>query len=94
MQSLEADHRHADAMHEEADQLCREWLDGGSLAAADADRLHRLLRDLRETYSRHIAIEDSELFPLAARLLDAAQLAQVGAEMASRRGLSANGSNR
>jgi hemerythrin-like domain-containing protein len=91
VESLEQDHRRADAMHEQADHLCRRWLDDGAITAADADELHRVLRDLRDTYARHIATEDGELFPLAARLLDANQLAQVGAEMARRRGLQSTG---
>ena len=38
------------------------------------------------TYARHIAIEDNEVFPLAGRVLSQDQLAQVGREMAQRRG--------
>jgi hypothetical protein len=60
-----------------------------ALPASDEEQLHRLLHDLRDIYARHILLEDSELFPLAARVLEPAQLAQVGAEMAQRRGLPA-----
>jgi hypothetical protein len=45
------------------------------------------LAELREIYTHHIAVEDREVFPLAGRVLDAQQLAQVGREMAQRRGL-------
>jgi hemerythrin-like domain-containing protein len=38
-------------------------------------------------YTRHIALEDSELFPMAARMLNPQQLQEVGQEMAQRRGL-------
>jgi hemerythrin-like domain-containing protein len=86
--ALEADHRRADAMHEEVHALCRQWLDQGTLT--DAARLRAMLHDLRDTYTRHIAVEDSELFPLAADLLEPAQLADVGREMARRRGLDAS----
>lgn len=91
IESLEKDHRFADAAHEQVDRLCRQWLDQGTIATADAEELHRLLHNLRDMYARHIVLEDSELFPLAARTLDSAQLAQIGAEMAQRRGLTANG---
>ena len=88
IEALEEDHRHADAMHEEVKQLCRRWLDAGPLPPADVRRLGDLLRDLRDTYARHIALEDSEVFPLAGRVLNPQQLAEVGREMAQRRGLS------
>lgn len=40
-----------------------------------------------ERYARHIAREESELLPMAARLLDDAALDQVGLAMRRRRGL-------
>jgi hemerythrin-like domain-containing protein len=92
VESLEDDHRRTETMHAQADRLCRRWLDGGSIAKADAETLHQLLHDLRAIYARHIDLEDKELFPLAARVLHASQIAQIGIEMAQRRGLPAGGS--
>jgi hemerythrin-like domain-containing protein len=89
IESLEDDHRHADVMHQEVDHIGRRWLEGAVLSQVDAEQLHRLLVDLRDLYARHIVLEDNELFPLAARVLDASTLTQIGAEMAQRRGLSA-----
>jgi hemerythrin-like domain-containing protein len=86
--SLEADHRRADAQHVAAKALCRRWLDAGPLPQPDRQRLSDLLHDLRQMYTSHIALEDTELFPLAARLLDRQQLRAIGHEMARRRGLS------
>jgi hypothetical protein len=40
---------------------------------------------LKVLYQRHITVEDEELFPAAARVLDDAQLRQIGLEMAARR---------
>ncbi len=85
--ALEADHRHADAAHAQAKELCRRWLDTGPLLQSDRQRLAHLLLDLRGMYAHHIALEDNELFPLAARVLDSGQLHEVGMEMAQRRGL-------
>jgi hemerythrin-like domain-containing protein len=85
--ALEADHRQAEAMHAEAEKLCRRWLDVGPLPTADVERLKRILGELRATYARHIAVEDNEVFPLAQRVLSEDQLAQVGREMAGRRGI-------
>jgi hemerythrin-like domain-containing protein len=89
--ALEADHRRAEAMHAEAAQLSRRWLDSGALPAAEVERLKHVLTELRETYARHIAVEDNEVFALAGRVLNDAELAQVGREMARRRGLEAGG---
>lgn len=44
---------------------------------------------LQELYQRHIAFEDEEVFPCAARLLSASDRDALGAEMASRRSLKA-----
>jgi hemerythrin-like domain-containing protein len=85
--ALEDDHRRAGALHAEAGRLCRAWLDAGALGPAGADRLRQLLDELRQTYARHIAVEDQEVFPLAGRVLGKEDLAQVGIEMARRRGL-------
>lgn len=87
IESLEADHRQTESLHEEAKQLCRRWLDAGPLPAADQQRLRDALRELRNIYTRHISIEDSKLFPLAARCLNREQLTEIGKEMAGRRGL-------
>lgn len=91
LDALEADHREAEAGHLAVDALCRRWLEDDCLPASEAKRLGELLHGLREMYRRHIAVEDSELFPLAGRVLSPAQLAEVGADMARRRGLDAGG---
>lgn len=39
------------------------------------------------SHARHVALENAELLPLAARLLDTAQLAAIGRHMAQRRGV-------
>ena len=84
---LEADHRHAEVMHKQVESVCRRWLDGQPLDQGDFERAGGLLRELREVYARHIGVEDSKLFPLAARVLDQRQLLEIGEEMAQRRGL-------
>ena len=42
---------------------------------------------MSRAYARHIAREESDLIPLAARTFDAATLAAIGREMAARRGV-------
>jgi hemerythrin-like domain-containing protein len=82
---LEHDHDQAEAHHAAVDELVRQWLADGRLASADADQLRDRLARLRELYRRHIAIEDHQVFPAAARVLDREQIEQIGSEMADRR---------
>ncbi len=88
IQSLECDHDRADRNHAEIDRLGREWLDAGTLAPDRAQRLSALLDDLSKLYRAHIAVEESSVFPVAARVLPADDRAEMEREMAGRRGLS------
>jgi hemerythrin-like domain-containing protein len=47
--------------------------------------LRERLAQLQALYQRHIKVEDQELFPAAAQVLDRTQLRQIGREMAARR---------
>lgn len=87
LEALEADHKQADLAHAEVDNLGRDWLKNGWLPKAETVRLQALLNELRETYRKHIALEDNEIFPLAGRLLEASAIEAVGREMAARRGV-------
>ncbi len=89
MDSLEADHARADQSHAEIDRLGRQWLASGSLSPADAARLSALIAELVELYRSHIALEEHELFPVAAAALDTSERQAMGGEMAARRGLNA-----
>lgn len=82
---LETDHHAADRDHQLVDALGRRWLNEGPLPAQQSHDLKEALARLSHMYAHHIAVEDHELFPLAARLLPADQLAEVGLEMAKRR---------
>jgi hemerythrin-like domain-containing protein len=85
--ALEADHETANEGHAEARGWFERWLGVGTLAPAQVERLRRVLLTLQGLYQRHIQVEDSEVFALAARVLSEHELAAVGSEMASRRGL-------
>jgi hemerythrin-like domain-containing protein len=84
---LESDHRAADAHHEAVDALGTRWLEQGELSPGDAARLREHLGALRGLYHAHIAVEDHELFPAAARALSPGDLEAIGREMADRRGV-------
>ncbi|HEV2688394.1 MAG TPA: hypothetical protein VGV35_07560, partial [Bryobacteraceae bacterium] len=87
LERLEGDHETASRDHGIVDSLGMHWLEHGTLAADQAREMDQALERLSGLYARHIAIEDSELFPLAGRVLNAGELAAVGEEMARRRGV-------
>jgi hemerythrin-like domain-containing protein len=85
IEQLEHDHEAADRHHAAVDALVRRWLEHDGLEAGDASALRTHLMTLQTLYRAHIAVEDHELFPIAARSLDAPPLQAIGREMASRR---------
>jgi len=82
---LEADHLRADRLHREVDDLGCAWLRNGCLPKQSAERLCGLTRKLQEIYEAHIELEDTWVFPLAARALSHADQQAIGREMAARR---------
>jgi hemerythrin-like domain-containing protein len=84
---LHEDHETANLAHQEVESLCLQWLADDALAKEPCHRLGELLESLKSIYERHIAVEDTEVFPLARRLLDISELQAIATEMASRRGI-------
>jgi hemerythrin-like domain-containing protein len=87
MRELEADHEQANEWHALVDHLGGKWLSDTLLAISDFERLNQTLFNLSELYSRHIALEDNSLFPVSAAALASTETAEIGNEMAHRRGL-------
>jgi len=87
LDELHADHEKADADHAQVEELGTRWLSEGGLSIRSVDRLTELLDQLQQTYQRHIALEDHEVFPLAGEILSASEIANVGREMATRRSI-------
>jgi hemerythrin-like domain-containing protein len=84
---IERDHQRAAAMHDRVDEVGRRWLAEGRVSGQASARLRDDLHRLRLLYTGHIAFEDERLFPAAAEALGRQELAQMGREMAHRRGL-------
>lgn len=82
---LEADHREAERAHDQLDALGRAWLKQGRLDPAVFERFGQVTRSLTAAYQQHIPIEDEDVFVLASRLLDPAELLAIGREMKQRR---------
>lgn len=85
LERLEHDHDEADAHHTAVDGLVGRWLKDDGLGSAHLEELRHHLARLAALYRRHIAVEDQEIFPAAARVLDHAQIQTIGDEMAARR---------
>ena len=88
---LEADHRDVEERHRAVDALVRWWIAADALDATSLGTLREHLATLQEIYGEHIAVEDCQLFPAAARALSAAQIAEIAREMAARRRLTPHG---
>ena len=87
LNELHKDHTSAEWLHNRVDELGIKWLAEGRLSPEDAQLLVNMIEQLSETYTRHIAVEDNELFPLAATILNPTELGAIAQEMALRRGL-------
>jgi hemerythrin-like domain-containing protein len=85
VERLERDHDIAERHHHAVEALVRRWLADAGLERAETAKLRGHLAALQALYQRHIDVEDRELFPAAARLLSATQIADIGREMAERR---------
>jgi hemerythrin-like domain-containing protein len=86
VRALEADHRAAAVDHAEVEKLGQRWLATGHLGAGETRELAARLQELDALYRQHIAVEDGEVFPLAREVLRGDEVAQIGEEMARRRG--------
>lgn len=82
---LERDHDDAERHHAAVDRLVRRWIAKDGLEVDETSALRRHLAALQALYREHIAIEDGELFPAAARLLSPSAILAIGREMAARR---------
>lgn len=87
LDALESDHQTAGLHHRAVERLGKRWLTHGVPPSTDTASSTASLRTLRDLYERHIAVEDHQVFPLVARLLDGDGLRGVGREIACRRGL-------
>jgi hemerythrin-like domain-containing protein len=84
---LEADHRQAEADHDDVHVIGHRWLSDGSLSKEDLRQMKVLLTDLTRLYRRHLIMEESEIFALADGVLSRDEKNLVGREMAARRGI-------
>jgi hemerythrin-like domain-containing protein len=91
IERLEGDHADAERRHAAVERILRQWIADGQLDADAVSELNAHVASLQTIYHEHIAIEDTQLFPAAARVLRREELAEIGDEMAARRGLTRTG---
>lgn len=82
---LEHEHSEANELHGIVDELFTEWMAAGQLSEAQRGAVLAATDRLRDLYREHIRVEEEIVFPHAARQLDAAALAAIGAEFRARR---------
>jgi len=87
LHELEVDHRWAEPLHAQADELGTRYLREGRLPKSEAATFRTVVRQLCDMYQRHIAIEDEQVFPIAKRLLSTEVSSEIAKEMEARRGL-------
>jgi hemerythrin-like domain-containing protein len=85
LEALEKDHRWAEPLHAEVERLGKQYLATGSLVQSEVEAFRDAVNRLASMYRQHIRIEDTTIFPVAARLLSQTEQAAIGAEMAARR---------
>lgn len=85
LDALEKDHRWAEPLHAEVERLGKLHLAKGRLSQPEVEAFRDAVARLASMYQQHIRVEDTTIFPLAARLLSRADQAALGLEMAARR---------
>lgn len=87
LEKLEDEHRWAAALHGEVESLGRQYLLASRLSSTEVEKFRNSVTCLVFMYNRHIKIEDSTVFPLAARLLHHSEKMAIAEEMMRRRGV-------
>lgn len=89
---LEQDHRWAEPLHAEVEQVGRKYLARETLSLNEVEIFRESVARLAAMYRNHIRVEEELVFPLAARLLPESDKAAIAREMARRRDIDLNAS--
>jgi pyridoxamine 5'-phosphate oxidase len=85
MTELESQHRTAEQLHVELDELVSRLPRDGSADSKDLDTFGDQVAELAALYRPHILLENSLVFPVAADILPANEIQALGEEMRARR---------
>ena len=83
--ALETEHRVAEGVHSEFDELIERLPRDGSAAMKEIYLFNELVTELTDLYRPHIRVEDEIIFPTAARVMPSNVLLMIGEEMRARR---------
>jgi hemerythrin-like domain-containing protein len=82
---LESQHRIAEQMHQQFDEFVLTLPRDGSADSRELDCFGDMTAELMAFYRPHIFIENNMVFPIAGRVLPAAEIHTLGEEMRARR---------
>ncbi len=85
LKQLEDDHRWAAPLHANVERLGTQYLSTGSLSGSEVEQFRKDVANLAAMYKQHINVEETAVFPLAARMLSATEKMAMAEEMAGRR---------
>ena len=85
MSDLEFQHRTAELLHSEFDDLVKYFPRDGSADTREIDYFNQIVAELAVLYRPHIALENNLVFPIAAKVLPDSEIQQIGKEMRARR---------
>ena len=85
LDELEGEHRWAEPLHARVESLGLQYLADSSLSPSEVEDFRRSVAELSAMYKRHIAVEDSMLFPVASQVLSESDKQAIAREMARRR---------
>lgn len=83
--ALETEHRVAERVHAEFDELIEWFPRDGSAGIKEISLFNELVSELSDLYRPHIRVEDAIIFPTAARVIPPHALSIIGREMQARR---------
>ena len=85
IENLQQEHHDADQLHDRIDSLYELWIAKDALIPQDKLDLLQTTDTLSSLYSKHIAIEESLIFPTAKSILNSDEIRVIGHEFAMRR---------
>lgn len=85
MRQLAEEHAAAEKLHHRIDELAETWLKSGKISDTHRREFQGAVETLISIYTPHIAMEETDIFPLAAKVLDSSTLLNIGDQMRSRR---------
>ena len=85
MRQLAEQHAAAEELHHRIEEIAEAWLKSEEISDPHRREFQMAVETLISMYTPHIAMEENDIFPLAAKVLDSRTLLNIGDQMRSRR---------